>query len=154
MKILKAAQSDLREILSLQYLAFQSEAVILNNPDIPPLKQTLGDLQDEFNKQIFLKVIDDNGSIVGSVRYYSAGDTVYIGKLIVKPEFQGRGIGTNLLLEVEKLCPNKRYELFTRKDNLKNISLYARIGYKIFGEKSITENLSFAFLEKFASPPT
>ena len=67
MRIIQASENDLLEILALQYLAFQSEAVILNNPDIPPLKQTLAELQDEFAKQIFLKAIDDNGSIVGSV---------------------------------------------------------------------------------------
>lgn len=148
MKIFKAVEADLPEILSLQYLAFQSEAVILNNPDIPPLKQTLADLQAEFAKQIFLKAIDDDSSIVGSVRYYSQGDTVYIGKLIVKPEFQGRGIGTSLLLEVERLCPNERYELFTSNKSRKNISLYERLGYKVFAQKPIAEDLTFVYLEK------
>lgn len=148
MKILKASQSDLQAILSLQYLAFQSEAVILNNPEIPPLKQTLAELQDEFNKQIFLKAVNDDDAIVGSVRCYSKGDTVYIGKLIVNPDFQGRGVGTSLLLEVEKLCPNKRYELFTRSNNLRNLSIYKRLGYKIFDEKPVMKGLSFAYLEK------
>ena len=148
MRIIQASENDLREILALQYLAFQSEAVILNNPDIPPLKQTLDELQAEFAEQIFLKAIDDDGSIVGSVRYYSQGDTVYIGKLIVKPEFQGCGIGTKLLLEVEKLCPNKRYELFTRSNNLRNLAIYKQLGYKIFDEKPVMKDLSFAYLEK------
>lgn len=149
MKIIKASEDDLREILSLQYLAFQSEATIINNFDIQPLKQTLNELQAEFAEQIFLKAIDDTGAIVGSVRYFSEDDTVYIGKLIVKPDFQGRGIGTKLLLEVEKLCPNKRYELFTRSNNLRNLSIYKRLGYKIFAEKPVMEGLSFAYLEKY-----
>ena len=148
MKILKAVEADLREILALQYLAFRSEAEVLNNFDIPPLKQTLADLQAEFAKQVFLKAVDDNGTIVGSVRCYSEGTTVYIGKLIVKPDCQRRGIGTNLLLEVEKLYPNKRYELFTSNKSLKNIFLYERLGYKIFTQKSVAEDLTFVYLEK------
>ena len=148
MKILKAVKSDLNEILALQYLAFQSEAVILNNFDIPPLKQTLSELQAEFANQVFLKAVDNNETIVGSVRYLSEGDTVYIGKLIVNPDFQGHGIGTSLLLEVEKLCPNRRYELFTRSNNLRNLSIYERLGYKIFDEKPAMKDLSFAYLEK------
>lgn len=148
MKILKASESDLRDILALQYAAFHSEAVILNNFDIEPLKQTLGELQAEFAKKIFLKAVDDTGTIVGSVRYFLEGDTVHIGKLIVDPAVQGRGIGTSLLHEVEKLCPNKRYELFTRSNNLKNISFYEHAGYKIFAERYATEYLTFACFEK------
>ena len=41
MNIEKAEREDLQEILDLQYLAYQSEARLLNNMDIPPLKQTL-----------------------------------------------------------------------------------------------------------------
>ena len=149
MKILRANKDDLRDILSLQHLAYQSEAKLLGNPDIPPLKQTLSDLQAEFDRKIFLKAIDDAGAIVGSVRYLLEGDTVYIGKLIVNPAFQRRGIGTKLLLEVEQLCPNRRYELFTSNQSLRNISLYERLGYKIFAVKPATETLTFVYLEKF-----
>lgn len=147
MKITRAAQFDLNEILDLQYQAYRSEAALLNNSDIPPLKQTLADLQAEFVNQSFLKAVDD-GAIVGSVRYFAEDDTVYIGKLIVKPDFQRRGIGTKLLLEVEKLCPGKRYELFTSNKSLKNISLYERLGYKIFAEKLVAKDLTFVYLEK------
>ena len=148
MKILKACESDLRDILALQYAAFRSEAMILNNFDIEPLKQTLTELQAEYAEKIFLKTVDDNGAIVGSLRYFLEGNTVHIGKLIVNPAVQGRGIGTSLLHEVEKLCPNKRYELFTRSNNFRNISLYKRAGYKIFAERYVTEYLTFACLEK------
>ncbi len=43
MIIVKAGQDDLQEILDLQYLAYQSEAKLFNDPDIPPLRQTLAD---------------------------------------------------------------------------------------------------------------
>ncbi|MBR4384305.1 MAG: GNAT family N-acetyltransferase, partial [Selenomonadaceae bacterium] len=92
--------------------------------------------------------VDNTGKIVGSVRFFSEGDTVYVGKLIVHPDFQNRGIGTNLLLEVEKIFPNKRYELFTSNKSRKNISLYERLGYKIFAEKVIAKDLTFVYLEK------
>ena len=148
MKIVRADKNDLREILTLQYSAYQSEAELLNNFNIPPLKQTLADLQDEYDKKIFLKAIDDAGALVGSVRCFSEGGTVYIGKLIVKPAVQGRGIGTKLLLEVEKIFPSKRYELFTSNKSRKNISLYERLGYKIFADKLVAEDLTFVYLEK------
>ncbi|MGN0536490.1 MAG: GNAT family N-acetyltransferase [Acutalibacteraceae bacterium] len=148
MIIKKAEKEDLQEILDLQYLAYQSEAKLLNNPDIPPLKQTLNDLINEYQKGIILKISDENNAIIGSVRGYCDNGTVYIGKLIVHPKKQGQGIGTKLLLEMEKEYPNKRYELFTSTKSEKNIKLYERLGYRIFAEKQVTKELRFVYLEK------
>lgn len=49
----------MQEILDLQYLAYQSEAKLFNNPDIPPLKQTLADIENEYQKGIILKALND-----------------------------------------------------------------------------------------------
>ena len=101
----KAEKEDLEEILKLQYLAYQSEARLFDNMDIPPLKQTIEEIYEEFQKGVILKVVDDGGVIIGSVRAYRDGRTVYIGKLIVHPSKQGQGIGTQLLFEMEKQYP-------------------------------------------------
>lgn len=146
--IQKAKEEDLQEILNLQYLAYQGEARLFNNSDIPPLKQILPDLVDEFQKGVVLKVLNESGAIIGSVRGYCKDGTVHIGKLIVSPIEQGKGIGTKLLLEMEKEYPKQRYELFTSTKSKRNIALYQRLGYKIFKEKKITEELRFVFLEK------
>ncbi|WAW00935.1 hypothetical protein NB644_08280 [Oxalobacter formigenes] len=45
MRILKAQPEDLGIILALQYRAFRSEARLLGNERIPPLMQTLKDLE-------------------------------------------------------------------------------------------------------------
>ena len=44
MRIVRAERPDLEEILRLQYLAYQSEARLLNNFSIPPLREKLEDL--------------------------------------------------------------------------------------------------------------
>lgn len=72
----KAEKDDLEEILELQYLAYQSEAKLFGNMDIPPLKQTIEEVYDEFQKGVILKAIDDRGVIIGSVRAYQDGGTV------------------------------------------------------------------------------
>ena len=97
MIITKATKEDLSEILQLQYLSYQSEAKLLNNFDIPPLKQTLQEVQNEYDNGTRLKVLDDNNRIIGSVRGYIENGTLYIGKLFVHPFWQGKGIGTKLL---------------------------------------------------------
>ena len=144
----KSKFEDLQEILDLQYLAYQSEARLLNNFDIPPLKQTLNEIIEECSKGIILKA-EYGGSIIGSVRGYCEGDTLYIGKLIVHPEMQGRGIGTRLLTEIERRVPNRRYELFTSSESKQNLRLYERLGYKVFDRRQINNNLTFIYLEKY-----
>ena len=146
--IKKAQKEDLEEIFKLQYLAYQSEAELFGNMDIPPLKQTIEEVENEYQKGIILKAVDDGGVIIGSVRAYQDGGTVYIGKLMVHPSKQGQGIGTQLLLEIEKQYPNQRYELFTSTRSEKNIALYQELGYKIFDEKQVTEELRLVYMEK------
>ncbi len=148
MIIERAEMSDLAEILELQYLAYQSEAKLLNNPNIPPLQETIDQLMEEYEKGIILKAVEENGEIIGSVRAYLENDTVHIGKLIVHPTFQGKGIGTKLLHTIENEYGNVRYELFTSKKSTRNIKLYERIGYKVFKEEQIKDDLIFVFLYK------
>ena len=145
----KAQKEDLREILDLQYLAYQSEAKLFGDMEIPPLKQTIEEVYDEFEKGIILKAVDENGIIIGSVRAYQDGGTVYIGKLMVHPEMQKKGIGTKLLLEIENEYPNQRYELFTSTKSISNIRLYERLGYKIFKEEAVSQELQCVYLQKY-----
>jgi len=148
LKIEKAEYEDLKDILELQYLAYQSEAALLNNYEIPPLKQSLSDIQNEYSGGTVLKAVDDGGAIIGSVRTYKENDTVYVGKLIVHPQHQKKGIGTALLREVESVCRSKRYELFTSDKSQNNIRLYGKVGYRRFKDQVITPELRFIFLEK------
>ena len=145
----KAKETDLKEILALQYIAYQSEAKLFNSTDIPPLKQTIGEVLEEFHKGIILKAMDENGSIVGSVRAYSENGTAHIGKLMVHPEMQNRGLGARLLSEIEQQYPNQRYELFTSTKSIRNIGLYQKLGYTILKVETVTEELQFVYLEKW-----
>ena len=144
----KAQKEDLKKILELQYLAYQSEAKLFCDMDIPPLKQTLEEVYDEFNKGVILKAIDENGVIIGSVRAYQDAGIVYIGKLMVHPDMQNRGIGSRLLLEIENVYQNQRFELFTSTRSVRNIKLYEKLGYVIFKEESVSEELKFVYMQK------
>jgi ribosomal protein S18 acetylase RimI-like enzyme len=147
-KIEKAKREDLNEILELQYLAYQSEAALFGTNDIPPLRQTLDEVVEEYNVGTILKMVDENGIIIGSVRAKENNDTVYIGKLMVHPDYRGNGFGTKLLSEIEHLFPNKRYELFTSTRSVDNIRLYQKSGYKIFSERIENDELTFVYMEK------
>ena len=148
--IYKADVEDLREILRLQYLSYQSEADLFGDRNIPPLRQTLEELIDEHKAGVILKMLDHDGNIIGSVRAIEDNGTVYIGKLMVHPQHRCRGYGTMLLNEMERYFPQKRYELFTSTRSEKNIKFYQKMGYRIFKRKEVNDELQFVFFEKYA----
>ncbi len=147
-RIVKADRKDLEEILRLQYLAYQSEAALFGNMDIPPLKQTIDEVAGEFEQGLILKMTDEDGSIIGSVRAEETDGTVYIGKLMVHPDHRRKGYGKKLLAEIERCFPDKRYELFTSTRSKDNIRLYQENGYKEFDRKAVDDDLIFVYMEK------
>ncbi len=131
MEISAATVSDAAEILALQKLAYLSEAGIYNDFSIPPMTQTLEGLVADFGCKTFLKATD-GGRIIGSVNGFLKGDRCLIGRLMVHPDFQGRGIGTMLMAAVEvRFAGARTWELFTGGLSLRNIRLYERLGYRI-----------------------
>ena len=146
--IKQAEKSDLKIILELQYLAYQSEALLCGNFNIPPLTQTLEELEKEFEESLILKTLDPHHTIIASIRAREDKETVFIGKLIVHPLHQGQGLGTQLLLEIEKRFPFKKYSLFTSSQSIRNIRLYEKLGYQIVKKIKTTDLLTFVYLEK------
>ena len=149
--ICRACIEDLQDILQLQYLAYQSEAALFNKEDIPPLKQTLDEVVEEFYKGVILKMVDAGGLIIGSIRAWELEGTVFIGKLMIHPDYRHHGYGTKLLSEIERYYPRKRYELFTSIRSIDNIRLYQRMGYHEFERRVVDDNLEFVFMEKEAN---
>lgn len=145
--IVKAEEADLETVLKLQYLAYQSEAELFGSKDIPPLKQTLEEVCNEYKEGIILKLVD-KGVIIGSVRAKETDGTVYIGKLMVHPDFRRRGYGKMLLAKIESFFPGKRYELFTSTRSKDNIHLYQSVGYREFDSRAVDDELTFIYMEK------
>jgi len=147
MQILKASFDDLPKILDLQKLAYLSEAKLLNDYTIQPLVQTLQELETEFENNTILKMVE-NDKIIGSVRAHEKNNRVYIGKLMVHPDYQNNGYGTKLLLAIEALYKNKIFELYTSGKSEKNIKLYIKNGYKEFKREKVSDNLEMVYMEK------
>ena len=144
----RATVDDTKEILDLQKLAYRSEAELYNDYAIPPLTQTLEEMKSDFKNQLFIKACVD-GNIVGSVRAYIKQDTCFIGRLMVHPDFQNQGIGTQLINEIEKRFNQaRRYELFTGYRSESNLYLYQKLGYRLFKTERISEQVSLLYLEK------
>ncbi len=150
MTIELAHLEDAAEILSLQKFAYRSEAELNQDFCIPPLTQTLPEIQAEFSCQLFLKA-EVEGCILGSVRAYTTQDGVcHIGRLIVHPDWQNLGIGSRLLRVVERCFKEaKCYELFTSERSTRNIYLYEKLGYRLFKQEKLNERVNLVYLVKY-----
>ena len=140
--------NEAADVFSLQKKAYQAEARLYDDPKIPPLTQTLGDLIAEYRQKAFLSAWQD-GAIVGSVRAFMQKDTCYISRLMVDPDAQGQGIGFALMQRIEKHFPMaERYELTTGDRNRWDLRFYKRMGYGILKTELVSKKLTLVYLEK------
>jgi ribosomal protein S18 acetylase RimI-like enzyme len=147
-EIVRATVDDAEEILKLQKLAYQSEAAIYDNYDIPPLTQTIEEVIYQFKTHTFLKAIS-RGKIVGTVRAHEEYGTCYIGRLAVHPDRQNLGIGTALMRAIEGCYRPKRFELFVGSKSEKNIYLYKKLGYSVYRADNYgCGNIEIYYMEK------
>jgi ribosomal protein S18 acetylase RimI-like enzyme len=152
MQIQRATPDDLPSILHLQRRAYQSEAELYGDPNLPPLRQTEAEVLTEFVGKCFFK-IDEHGQLVGSVRCWLQGGTVHIERLIVLPECQGKGLGTALLSYAERCFAEASYaELFTGHRSERNLRLYHRLGYREVRRQAVAPHLTLVFLRNDLSP--
>ena len=140
---------DAPEILALQKLVYESEARLYDDWTLPPLTQTIDSLRAEFAVSVVLKAVGTDARIAGSVRARASGNTCHVGRLIVSPDQQGRGIGTRLMSEIEARFPAiPRFELFTGSLSAANIRLYQRLGYRHCREQALPTGVTLVFMEK------
>jgi GNAT superfamily N-acetyltransferase len=146
--IAEATPDDAEAILALQRAAYQREAVLHDDFDIPPLTQTLRDIRKTFGSHVFLKALCGD-TMVGSVRASCEDGTCYIGRLIVHPDWQRKGIGSRLLEEIEhRFSDARRFELFTGHKSHDNLRFYAAKGYTEFDRRAVSDRLTLVYLEK------
>ncbi len=151
--ITRAGREDAAEILALQKRAYQSEAEIYGDSEIPPLVQTLSDMEADTERQVVLKAALA-GRIIGSVRARERDGTCLIGRVIVDPACQGRGLGQRLMRAIEEhFARAQRFELFTGERSERNLRFYQKLGYRVFRVDQVSPKLSLVFLEKASVGP-
>lgn len=148
MRIVPATPSDAEALLALQRRAYAEEAARYDDWSIPPLTETLDALQQAFATTTILKAVDGD-VIVGSVRGKDEPGICRVGRLIVEPERQRQGIGSQLLRAIERHFPDVRsFELFTGEQSAGNLRLYERHGYMAIERKALSPKVTIIVLRK------
>lgn len=131
----------LRELWTVQRLAYAVEAEIIGFDGIPPLHETLDELRA--TTETFLGLYDEEG-LIGAVSYELDGSTVDICRLVVHPRAHRRGIATRLL---DALPPGPQI-VSTGSKNEPALRLYRKHGFVEVGTREAAPGLSITELAK------
>ncbi len=144
-----ATPADAGEIYTLQLAAYVAEAQLYDDPHLPALVQPLEDLAAELGESLALKATAGH-RIVGAVRGRLDATVLRIGRLVVAPDLQGRGIGTRLLTAIEAAATGRAewLTLFTGHLSSANIRLYERHGYEETHREQVRPDLTLVHLSK------
>ncbi|MBO0890195.1 MAG: GNAT family N-acetyltransferase [Acidothermales bacterium] len=132
-RVLRLGPVDAGELLTLQRAAYVTEAQLHGDVDLPALVQTLDELRAELaDARCLAWGTRESGRLVAAVRVRLVDPTTAeIGRLVVAPDRQGRGLGSALLAAAENRLPRSvtNVRLFTGEHSTANLRLYARSGY-------------------------
>jgi tRNA (guanine37-N1)-methyltransferase len=127
-----AVPADAGELWTLQRACWVSEARDNETWDIPPLVETLADVQ-RWLATFQTHVVRVEGRLIAAVRGRLDGNRYRIGRLMVAPDLQGRGLGRWLLELAESTAPDAavEFELFTGARSRDNLRRYRKAGYRV-----------------------
>ena len=148
MKIELATIQDVPALLDLQRKAFGPLCEELDWMDAPVLTESLEHAYEEFTRCTTLKVQNQDEQIIGSVNGNVTDGSLYIGRLMVLPEYQQQGIGKQLFREIQSRLPHRHAWLCTCQQVRPPYEFYLREGFKPYKTEEVKPGLIWAYLEK------
>lgn len=100
-------------------------------------------VQIDYHKRRFnpnkTKIIIYENNQVGYISMVATDDTIFIENILIDISFQGKGIGTKVILDTIKIAvsQNKNIELQVFKINESAIRLYERLDFKTFEQTDL-----------------
>jgi GNAT superfamily N-acetyltransferase len=119
------------ELLGLIMRAFAPMDGVIDPPSSAHLL-SVESLRGKAGQEMVFLALQD-GRIAGCIFALERTTDVYVGKLAVEPEFQGRGIGRQLMEAVVDLARGRNksaIELQTRIELAANHATFARLGFR------------------------
>ncbi|MGA8248466.1 MAG: tRNA (guanosine(37)-N1)-methyltransferase TrmD [Nocardioides sp.] len=129
-----AVRADAGELLTLTRACWLQELWANPGVAIPALEESYDDHVRSLEEWTTF-VARAGGRLVGSVRGRVDGEVWDVGRIMVAPDLQGRGLGRHLLTLVEDAAPATvtSYALVTGAGSADNIRMYKKAGYRLRG---------------------
>ena len=133
-EIRNASEKDIDQILEITEAAFIKYKELANTDfELPALKETREIIEEDIKNKLVL-VAYINGKVVGSVRVAVNGETGYLSRFGVNPEYQNLGIGKALMNLVDinmKVMGVKQLQLHTASKIKSLVCFYYGRGFYI-----------------------
>ncbi|RYB95407.1 tRNA (guanosine(37)-N1)-methyltransferase TrmD [Nocardioides oleivorans] len=129
-----AVPADAGEVLTLQRACWFQEMEANPGVEIPALRESLDDVRRGLGEWTVMVAREPStGRLVGAVRGRVDHGEWDIGRIMVAPDLQGRGLGRALLELVQDLAPDdvETYVLFTGARSLDNQRMYKKAGFRM-----------------------
>lgn len=105
-----------------------------------PLRPEGRDSREEIRRQLELPqviflVAETGGKVIATVLATHDGRKGWINRLAVDPDYQGRGLGQQLVRLAEQELEKKGLRMFAaliEEDNLASIKLFEKLGYEFY----------------------
>ncbi|MFN8459347.1 MAG: GNAT family N-acetyltransferase [Anaerolineae bacterium] len=134
------------QIYTLQQAAYHIESQIIGYPTLPPLMESLEDLQQSGEQFLAFQAA---GQLAGVLSYTHSPNALEICRMMVSPAYFRRGIAGKLLQAVETIEPNiNQIVVSTAAQNQPALSLYQKYGYRQTFTTTLPDGLKLVTLHK------
>ncbi|MBE6583019.1 MAG: GNAT family N-acetyltransferase [Ruminococcaceae bacterium] len=123
MEIRIAKKSDIEKVYALRHEVF------VNEQNVPPEIEI--DEEDDHATHI---IAVENGTAVGCARVLFGEDGGHIGRLAVKKNERGRGIGKEICRFIIEICRERGYKRVWLNSQLHAVGFYEKLGFSRRGE--------------------
>lgn len=131
-EIVAAVPGDAGELLTLQRACWVQQAQSDVGSDVAPLSESLTDVRRSLAAwQTW--VVRSHGRLIGAVRGRLDAETWEIGRLMVAPDLQGRGLGRRLLEHIQAVADPAAtsFRLAVGAGSTDDLRMYRRAGFRV-----------------------
>ena len=130
--LVRAAKKDIPRLIK-----YKKDIIHMYNKDLSEdeknkINEYVTNSVSEMFKDYYNIVFDDK--IIGSILLKDIQEGKLIDEIYIEKEFRNNGIGTDIIMKVVKKSNNKNIYLWVYKENIKAVSLYKKLGFKIIDE--------------------